>query len=130
MSSAERSSFRATVKCTEGGWLPLAIEPDGPSSFPRRTHMQMFYNSENFAVVQIEVAGDASVNGEAPAPGDRGGYEIVDKFARKEIYLQGALAHSFRVGVEALIQGEPSEEDIDEYIEGFASLMRQALVLH
>ena len=60
----------------------------------------------------------------------RGGYEIVDKFNRKEIYLEGALAESFKQGVEALIEQSPTVEDIDEYIERFSSLMQQPVVLH
>ncbi|HJV96683.1 MAG TPA: DUF3567 family protein, partial [Albitalea sp.] len=61
---------------------------------------------------------------------NRGGYEIVDKFARKEIYIEGALAQSFKEGVEALIENEPSEEAMDEYLARFASLMQHPLVLH
>lgn len=88
--------------------------------------MLMLYNSDSYAVVQIDL----------PAPDDavgqpsRGGYEIVDKFARKEIFLEGSMADSFRDGVQALIDGDPSEEEIDEFIGRFASLMHQPVVLH
>ena len=101
--------------------------------------MQMLYNSDSFAVVLFDVAQapDASPAGEPDAAKltklrnlTHGGYEIVDKFARKEIFLQGAMAESFKVGVEALIETRPSEEEIDDYIERFASLMHQPLVLH
>ena len=98
--------------------------------------MQMLYNSENFAVVQIELASDQRADGsavtaaaEAGALG-RGGYEIVDKFARKEIFLQGALADSFKQGVDELIQTRPSEEQIDAYIERYAALMQHSWTLH
>ena len=40
------------------------------------------------------------------------------------------LAESFKVGVEALIETSPSEEEIDDYIERFASLMQQPVILH
>lgn len=94
--------------------------------------MQMLYNSENFAVVQIDLAPETSA---LPNPSDerslgRGGYEIVDKFARKEIFLQGAMAATFKQGVEQLIESQPSEEEIDAYIERYASLMQHALRLH
>jgi Protein of unknown function (DUF3567) len=102
--------------------------------------MQMLYNSDSFAVVLFDVAAavvPASVSAEpveaapgAPAPLSHGGYEIVDKFARKEIFLQGAMAESFKEGVEALIQTKPSEEEIDDYIGRFASLMQQPVILH
>ncbi len=96
--------------------------------------MQMLYNSESFAVVLFDVATDTgTVPGGATPEGAslrHGGYEIVDKFARKEIFIQGALAESFKDGVEALIETRPSEEEIDDYIERFASLMQQPVILH
>jgi hypothetical protein len=94
--------------------------------------MQMLYNSDSYAVVLFEVGSDAE-----PADGNcagaepkGGGYEIVDKFAGKETFISGALAASFRAGVDALIESSPSEEAIDEYLEGFSALMQQRLVLH
>ena len=40
------------------------------------------------------------------------------------------MAATFQAGVEALMESKPSEEDIDEFIGRFASLMPQPLVLH
>jgi hypothetical protein len=91
--------------------------------------MQMLYNSDSFAVVMFDVTSDESAAG-SDSPLNRGGYEIVDKFARKEIFIEGALAQSFKEGVEALIESEPSEEEIDEYLGRFSSLMHQPVVLH
>ena len=88
--------------------------------------MLMVYNSENFAVVQFEVE---RAEGDAAAPA-RGGYEIVDKSARKEIFLEGALAEKFKAGVQALMETQPSEEEIDEYIGRFGALAQQPVVLH
>ncbi len=91
--------------------------------------MNMLYNSENFAVLQIDVGVDVGVpSGSAELT--RGGYEIVDKFARKEIYIEGALAESFKLGVQALIETSPSVEELDAYIGRFAPLMQQPVVLH
>ena len=87
--------------------------------------MQMLYNSDSYVVVQFDVPG-----GDAGPGAARGGFDIVDKFARKEIFLQGAMAESFKEGVEALIQTQPSEEEMDDYIERFASLMQQPVILH
>ena len=91
--------------------------------------MNMIYNSDSFVVVQFEVPPEANADaGEAGVA--RGGYEIVDKFLRKEIFLDGVMAQSFRAGVDALIQTQPSEDEIDDYIERFASLMQQPVILH
>lgn len=92
--------------------------------------MQMLYNSDNFVVVQIDFpAGTAAaLVGEDTLA--RGGYEIVDKFARKEIFIEGALAEQFKQGVEALIGTASSEEEVDAYLDGYTSLMQQSLILH
>ncbi len=59
-----------------------------------------------------------------------GGYEIVDKFSRKEIFIDGALAVRFREQVQQLIDNEPTMEEIDDFLAGFSSLMQQPVVLH
>jgi hypothetical protein len=87
--------------------------------------MEMLYNSDSYAVVRFDVPG---AGGQERAP--RGGYEIVDKFARKEIFIEGVLADSFKQGVEALMRSGPSEEEVDAYIERYTSLMQQPVVLH
>ncbi len=93
--------------------------------------MQMLYNSENFAVVRIDVPPSDGEPGLAGAQGPaRGGFEIVDKFARKEIFLQGLLADSFKQGVDALIQTKSTGEEFDAYLERFAPLMHQPLSFH
>lgn len=89
--------------------------------------MQMLYNSDHYVVVEFDLAADTS----GAAGGERrGGYEIVDKFARKEIFIEGALAESFKAGVQALIENTPTEEAIDEFIGRYVPLMQQPLVLH
>ena len=88
--------------------------------------MLMLYNSDSFAVVQFDIGRDAA-RPEAPA---RGGYEIVDKSARKEIFLEGMVALQFKAAVDALVQTRPSEEQLDELIGRYTTLAQQPLVLH
>jgi hypothetical protein len=94
--------------------------------------MQMLYNSDSFAVVEIDLPARVGDGAQAQPDGvpRRGGYEIVDKFSRKEIFIEGALAESFREGVDALVRTEPSVEELDDYIGRFAGLMQQPMVLH
>jgi hypothetical protein len=87
--------------------------------------MELLYNSESFSVVQISV----------PAAADelmplRGGFEIVDKSARKGIYIEGALADGFQRGVQALVAQGPDVQALDDFIAGYSILAQQPLVLH
>ncbi len=83
----------------------------------------MLYDSESYTVVQLDWAAAEG------RPG-RGGYEIVDKFARQEIFIEGAVAESFKAGVQALMQSEPTQEDVEAFIERYTELGRQPLALH
>jgi hypothetical protein len=89
--------------------------------------MHMLYNSDSFVVVRFDMpAADGSAG-----PLGRGGYEIVDKLARKEIFIEGAVAESFQLGVQALMESHPADEEaFDNYIAGYTTLAQQPLVLH
>lgn len=89
--------------------------------------MQMLYNSDSFVVVRFDVP---AALGDAGSAG-RGGYEIVDKLARKEIFIEGALAECFKQGVQALMQSHPADEEaFDRYFAGYTTLAQQPVVLH
>lgn len=102
--------------------------------------MHMLYNSDSFAVVQFtlnEPQGDAApsdaavATADSPAPAVRGGFEIVDKAARREIFIEGLLAQRFQQGVQALVEaGQANEEAFDDFIAGYAGMAQQALVMH
>lgn len=97
--------------------------------------MHMLYNSPSFIVVQFDVPvpGLAQHGDTAVEPGlllSREGFEIVDKFARREIFIEGALAQQFQEGVETLMEQDPSEDDLDDFIERFASMGQQPVVMH
>lgn len=92
--------------------------------------MHMLYNSDNYAVVQIDLAAQQPSEALGDLALARGGYEIVDKFARKEIFIEGALAESFKEGVEALIESAPSVEEFDAYLERYAGMAQQPVVMH
>ena len=86
--------------------------------------MQLLYHSDSFVVVRFDVPA------EVPGGLGRGGYEIVDKFARKEIFLEGMLAESFRAGVERLAEEEQGVEAFDAYIARFTALAQQPVAMH
>jgi Protein of unknown function (DUF3567) len=96
--------------------------------------MQMLYNSDNFVVVHFEDALAAELaHPNAIAALSRGGFEIVDKQARTDIFIEGALAERFQRGVQQLVEQSPggaSLEALDDYIAGFTGLAQHPLVLH
>lgn len=95
--------------------------------------MQTLYNSDSYVVVSFELPGSDDADAEAVP---RGGYEIVDKIARKEIFIEGAVARSFQQGVQALVaersEGGPEVLGavLDDYIATFTTLAHQPVLLH
>jgi len=83
----------------------------------------MIYNSENYCVVEFGADVDQ-------APLASGGFEIVDKNLRREIFLGGALAENFRADVQRLIESEPSVEEVDAFLGKFDNVMMNPLVMH
>jgi hypothetical protein len=81
--------------------------------------MNMIYNSPTYCVVEF-----GAINGNVR------GYEIMDKMARREIYLEGSLAMQFKHQVQKLISAEPSIEEIDDFLSRFNEMMQQPLTLH
>ena len=88
----------------------------------------MIYDSDAFSVFQLDW--DRATASEHENALQTGGYEIVDKFARKEIFLEGSVADGFRRRVHSLMQGSPTTDDIDEFLDGFSALSRLNLHAH
>ena len=87
----------------------------------------MIYDSDAFCVLQLDWDRPDAADGAQPR---HGGFEIVDKFARKEIFIEGRIADGFRERVQHLMEGSPSTDDIDEFLDSFSSLSRQNLHAH
>ena len=85
--------------------------------------MNLIYNSEQYSVVEF----GADRNLEALR---FGGYEIVDKGGKRETFIAGSLAQTFRRDVNELIASEPSMEEIDDFLGSYDSLMSQPVLLH
>jgi hypothetical protein len=85
--------------------------------------MNLIYNSEQYSVVEFGVDdGREALR--------FGGYEIVDKPGKREIFIGGTLARAFRENVESLIATEPSVEEIDDFLGNYDLLMSQPVTLH
>ncbi len=85
--------------------------------------MNMVYNSVNYCVVQFS---DFGALEEHPA----GGFEIMDKGLRREIFLGGKQAERFKDDVARLISSEPSPDEFDAFLANYSGLMTQPVALH
>ena len=100
------------------------------------THtMQMLYDSDSFVVVQIHAnAPDEAANGDAALPAApqlaRNGFEIVDKRSGKEVYLDGSWAEMFQERLSAWAQKAPTQEEIEDTLEGYSGLAHTPVLLH
>ncbi len=54
----------------------------------------------------------------------------MDKPSKREVFIAGALAESFRREVKDLIATEPSVEEIDDFLGNYDSFMSQAVIFH
>ncbi len=85
--------------------------------------MNMLYNSSNFCVFEFTDFGDVRVH---PA----GGYEIMDKSMRREIFLDGSQAEVFKRDIDQLMSNEPTFDEFDTFLAGYSGLMTQPLAMH
>jgi hypothetical protein len=94
--------------------------------------MHMLYDSESFAVVHI--LANASDKDSPPADDrpvmPRHGFEIVDKRAGKEVYLDGSWAELFQQHIQAWQQSTPSQEEVEDTLERYATLAQMPVVMH
>jgi len=93
--------------------------------------MQLLYDSESFVVVQIHAnAPEAS----APQPTipqlARHGYEIVDKRSGKQVYLDGSWAEMFQQRLSGWERDTPTQEEVENTLEGYSGLANTPVSLH
>ena len=94
--------------------------------------MQMLYDSDSFAVVHIhanapdEPAGERQDGPHLP----RHGFEIVDKRSGKELYLDGSWAEMFQQQIHAWQRNTPTQEEVEDTLESYATLAQTPIVVH
>ena len=93
--------------------------------------MQLLYDSESFVVVQIHANAPED---SAPQPAlpqlARHGFEIVDKRSGKEVYLDGSWAELFQQRLIAWQKVTPTQEEVEDTLEGYATLAQNPVVMH
>ena len=98
--------------------------------------MQMLYDSDSFVVLHLkpDLGLPTEVmlaDGETPAPAlPRHGFEIVDKRSGKEVYLDGLWAELFQQRIAAWQENTPTQEEVEDTLEGYAELAQNPVVVH
>lgn len=59
-----------------------------------------------------------------------GGYEIMNKYGNRQMFIDGLAAARFKLDVMALIARQPSIEDIDEFLSEYDTATEHTLTLH
>ncbi len=60
----------------------------------------------------------------------RHGFEIVDKRANKEVYLDGSWAELFQQQISAWQTNTPTQEEVEDTLEQYAELAQNPVVVH
>ena len=87
--------------------------------------MHTLYDSETFSVTHM-LANAVEGDDVAPTPPvptlARHGFEIVDKRANKEVYLDGSWAELFQQHISAWQLNTPTQEEVEDTLERYAEL--------
>jgi hypothetical protein len=92
--------------------------------------MHTLYDSDTYSVTHM-LANAASVEAAGDAPTlARHGFEIVDKRAGKEVYLDGSWAELFQRHIVAWQVTTPSQEEVEDTLERYAELAQNPVLVH
>ncbi|MDF1486265.1 DUF3567 domain-containing protein [Ramlibacter sp. H39-3-26] len=93
--------------------------------------MQMLYDSDSFVVVHM-LHGHEAAQSDAPQEPQlvRHGFEIVDKRSGKEVYLDGSWAEMFQAQVLEWQRNTPTQEEVEDTLEGYAGLAQNPVLVH
>jgi hypothetical protein len=96
--------------------------------------MNMLYDSDSFVVVHMlpdaDRLEDASKDAAQPPQLARHGFEIVDKRTGKEVYLDGSWAEMFQLQILAWQRDAPTQEEVEDTLEGYTGLAQHPVVVH
>lgn len=103
--------------------------------------MHTLYDSETYSVTHMLANAETDVRhpvgaskserplGAVPALA-RHGFEIVDKRAGKEVYLDGSWAELFQQHIVAWQVKTPTQEEVEDTLERYAELAQTPVVVH
>lgn len=92
--------------------------------------MHMLYDSDSYVVVHVQpTEGDEPAAAHVPVLA-RHGFEIVDKRSGKEVYLDGSWAELFQQQITAWQLNTPTQEEVEDTLEGYAELAQTPVLVH
>lgn len=104
---------------------------------PHNLTMNTLYDSDTFSVTHMhaDVPGALEASSLTKPTSDsrvliRHGFEIVDKRNGKEIYLDGSWAELFKQKITAWQLRTPTQEEVEDTLEGYASLAQNPVLVH
>ena len=93
--------------------------------------MHMLYDSDSYVVVHMQANAIDEGQPQVAAPLlARDGFEIVDKRSGKEVYLDGSWAELFQQHITAWQANTPTQEEVEDTLEGFAELAQNPVIQH
>ncbi len=102
--------------------------------------MHTLYDSETYSVTHMLAnAVTAEIQPDDMKAGEqllivpqlvRHGFEIVDKRANKEVYLDGSWAELFQQQISAWQSKTPTQEEVEDTLEQYAELAQNPVVVH
>ena len=101
--------------------------------------MQMIYDSDSFVVLHLTPELPLSTDGATVSTPtvteplrhlQRQGFEIVDKRSGKALYLDGSWAEMFQQQIHAWQQNTPSQEEVEDTLESYATLAQTPITVH
>ncbi len=100
--------------------------------------MHTLYDSDTFSVTHMlanapdaqQAARDEAQQHKPVPTMARHGFEIVDKRAGKEVYLDGSWAELFQQQIAAWQVKTPTQEEVEDTLESYAGLAQNPVVVH
>jgi hypothetical protein len=103
--------------------------------------MHTLYDSDTYSVTHmlanvaaseaVSLVEDKRAKQARPVPTlARHGFEIVDKRANKEVYLDGSWAELFQMHISAWQLNTPTQEEVEDTLEQYAELAQNPVVIH
>ena len=103
--------------------------------------MHTLYDSETFCVTHMLANSDSDARHPAGASKNeqgaqmlpmlmRHGFEIVDKRAGKEVYLDGSWAELFQQHIQAWQANTPTQEEVEDTLERYSGLAQNPVIVH